>query len=115
MPTTTTIKTAPPSPNQSIFHTVSDDKVGNNGAGEIKNFPNNQENQNTITNKENIDLSKLKPNVEILLTNEDHESCIAKIISRAGKTTGKYNTCYNVEYKTLSNLAGVQRWINTKN
>lgn len=87
MPTTTTIKTAPPSPNQSIFHTVSDDKVGNNGAGEIKNFPNNQENQNTITNKENIDLSKLKPNVEILFTNEDHESCIAKIISRAGKTT----------------------------
>ena len=81
----------------------------------MKNFPTNHKIQNTITNNKNMNLSKLKPNLEILFTNEDHDSCIAKIINRAGKTTRKYNKCYDNEYKTLSNLAGVQTWINTKN
>ena len=52
---------------------------------------------------------------EILFTNKDNEFCIIKIINRARKTTGKYNTTYNIEYKTRSSLAGVQTWIDTKN
>ena len=114
VPTTTTTKTAPSSLNQPISRPVSDDKIDNN-SDENENFPTNHEIQNTITNNKNINLSKLKPNVEILFTNEDHDSCIAKIINRARKTTGKYNKCYDNEYKTPDNLAGVQTWINTKN
>ena len=51
------------------------------------NTPTNQKIRNTIKNNENIDLSKLKLNVQISFTNEVNESCIAKIINRAGKVT----------------------------
>ena len=56
----------------------------------------------------------LKPNIEISFTNKDNESCIAKIIYTAGKTIGKHNTCYNIEYKTPSNFAGIKTWIDSK-
>ena len=61
--TTTTTKTAPPSLNQPISHTLSNDKIDtdNSSDDENENIPTNQEIWNTITNSENIDLSKLKP------------------------------------------------------
>ena len=35
--------------------------------------------------------------------------CTAKVISRAGKSTGKYSAYYNIKYKTPDNLSSVQR------
>ena len=69
----------------------------------------------SITPDKNSVLTKLKLNREISFTNKQNEYCTAKIISQAGKSTGKYSACYNIKYKTSDNLAGIQTQMNTKN
>ena len=39
------------------------------------------------TRQKNIDLTKLKLNLEISFTNKQNEYCTTKVISRAGKST----------------------------
>ena len=38
--------------------------------------------------------------------------CIGRVISRAGKATGKYRSCYNIEYQSPLALNGTKTWIN---
>ena len=39
----------------------------------------------------------------------------AKVLSRAGKASEKYNSCYNIEYLSPDNLMGQQTWIDLDN
>ena len=86
---------------------ISNDDKKENSTTEHKN--------GSITRDKNTDLTKLKPDLEISFRTEHNEYCTAKVISRAGKSTGKYCACYNIEYKNPDNLSSIQTWINTKN
>ena len=35
----------------------------------------------------------------------------AKVLNRAGKASGKYKSCYKIEYLSPDNLMGQQTWI----
>ena len=54
---------------------------------------------------------KLKTNDVINFMNENNDYCIARIIGPAGKSTGKYTTCKNIEYEAPQELAGTKTWI----
>ena len=41
--------------------------------------------------------------------------CKGKTISCAGKGTGKYRSCYNIEYQNPSTLSGTKTWIDINN
>ena len=56
---------------------------------------------------------KLKTNDVISFVNENNEHCVAKVIGAAGKSTGKYKTCKNIEYEEPETLAGTKTWIDT--
>ena len=38
-----------------------------------------------------------------------------KVLSRAAKASGKYKSCYNIEYLSQDNFLGQQTWINVEN
>ena len=63
---------------------------------------------------DSADLSKLKRNNEIKFADENNVARVAKVINRAGKATGKYDNCYNIEYKALSEWSGTKTWIDIK-
>ena len=48
---------------------------------------------------DSADLPKLERNKEIKFVDENIATCVAKVIKCAEKATGKYNNCYNIEYK----------------
>ena len=66
--------------------------------------------QQTIKNKTTAKYLILKPN-QITFTDENNIDYKAGIISRAGKSTGKYSNCYNIKYYAPSNASGTQTWI----
>lgn len=43
--------------------------------------------------------------------NDNNEHCIARIIGPAGKSTGKYKTCKNIEYEAPGALPETKTWI----
>nr|XP_039264060.1 uncharacterized protein LOC120339893 [Styela clava] len=52
----------------------------------------------------------LKKNQMVTFKN-DGILCEAEILNRAGKATGKYRNCFNVEYKSPSHLSGVKHCV----
>ena len=51
----------------------------------------------------------------IMSINTDNINFQAKVLCRAGKASGKYKSCYNIEYLTPDNLMGHQTWIDLDN
>ena len=74
------------------------------------NITNISTNNSTSNIKTNNNCTSLKPNSHISFTNYKNEKCIALILSRARKATGKYNTAYNIEYFQPN----TRTWIETK-
>lgn len=60
-----------------------------------------------------VDLPKLKRNNEIKFVDENNSTCVAKVINRAGKATGKDN-CYNIGYEAPSECSGSKTCIDIK-
>ena len=52
-----------------------------------------------------------KPNQTIKFKDLNDIECIGRVISRAGKATGKYKSCYNIEYQSPLALNGTKTWI----
>ena len=51
----------------------------------------------------------------IISFNTDNINYQAKVLSRTGKVSGKYKSCYNIEYLSPDNLMGQQTWIDLDN
>ena len=51
----------------------------------------------------------------IISFNSDNINYQAKVLSRAGKASGKYKSCYNVEYLSPDHPVGQQIWIDLGN
>ena len=51
----------------------------------------------------------------IMSFNTVNKNYQAKVLSRAGKASGKYKSCYNIEYLSPDNLMGQQTWIDLDN
>ena len=51
----------------------------------------------------------------IMSFNTVNKNYQAKVLSRAGKASEKYNSCYNIEYLSPDNLMGQQTWIDLDN
>ena len=51
----------------------------------------------------------------IMSFNTANKNYQAKVLSRAGKASGKYKSCYNIEYLSPDNLMGQQTWIDLDN
>ena len=64
---------------------------------------------------DSADLPKVKRNNEIKFVDENNTTCVAKVINCAGKATGKYDNCYNIQYKAPSEHSGTKTWIDIKN
>ena len=86
----------------------SDDEIS------LRETDNSSTSNSTSNIKTNNNCISLKPNSHISFTTDKNEKCIALILSRAGKATGKYNTAYNIEYLQPNNLKGTRTWIDTK-
>ena len=54
----------------------------------------------------------ITPNQIIKFKDSNDIECIRRIISRAGKATGKYKSCYNIEYQSPLALNGTKTQIN---
>ena len=50
----------------------------------------------------------MKPNQIIKFKDSNVIECIERVISHVGKATGKYKSCYNIEYQSQ----GTKTWIN---
>ena len=53
----------------------------------------------------------IKPNQIIKFKDSNDIECIGRGISHAGKTTGKYQSCYNIEYQSPLALNVTKTWI----
>ena len=53
----------------------------------------------------------MKPNQIIKFRDSKDIECIGRVISRAGKATGKYKSCYNIEYQSPLTLNSTKKWI----
>ena len=53
----------------------------------------------------------MKPNQIIKFKDSNDIECIGRVVSRAGKATGKYKSCYNIEYQSPLTLDGTKTWI----
>lgn len=74
--------------------------------------PQNEEHSQHSENKENANQNlKVKTNDVIDFMNDNNEHCIARIIGPAGKSTGKYKTCKNIEYEAPGALPETKTWI----
>ena len=51
----------------------------------------------------------------IMSFNTVNKNYQVKVLSRAGKASGKYKSCYNIEYLSPDNLMGQQTWIDLDN
>ena len=70
------------------------------------------------TNKNNLKTTKnitLKPNQLIKLTDDENVEYEATVIDRAGKASGKYNSCYNIKYHNPTEFTGKISWIDLHN
>ena len=56
----------------------------------------------------------IKPNQIIKLKDSNDIEYIGRGISHAGKTTGKYKSCYNIEHQSSLALNGTKTWIDVK-
>ena len=54
---------------------------------------------------------KLFPNQRVGFTDQLQQYCTGKVISRAGKATGKYANTYNIEYDLPSEKCGTQEYV----
>ena len=79
---------------------------------EILPSPQYEEHSQHSENTENLNQNlKLKTNVVMDFMNDNNEHGIVRIIGPAGKSTGKYKTCTNIEYEAPEALAGTKTWI----
>ena len=72
-----------------------------------------QQDSEQSNSNQQVNLSTLKSNTNIIFTDNQKQKYIAKTIGRAGKATGKNKTCYNIEYRMPNELAGKKTWIDT--
>ena len=54
----------------------------------------------------------VKPNQIIKFKDSNDSECIGRVISHAGKVTGKYKSCCNIEYQSPLALNVTKTWIN---
>ena len=54
---------------------------------------------------------KLFPNQQVRFKNANDQECVAKILSRAGKASGKYANTYNVEYSNPAGKCGETEYV----
>ena len=66
----------------------------------------------TSTSKSSI---KLKTNQVISYNDHKEIKYMAKVLSRGGKSSGKYKNAYNIEYISPNEMNGTQSWINLDN
>ena len=69
-------------------------------------------NKNTLKTTENI---TLKPNQLIKFTDDENAEYAATVINRARKASGKYNSCYNIEYHNPTEFTRKISWIDLRN
>ena len=70
------------------------------------------------TNKNNLKTTKnitSKPNHLIKFTDDKNVEYEATVINRAGKASGKYNSCYNIKYQNPTEFTGKISWIDLRN
>ena len=53
----------------------------------------------------------MKPNQVIKFKDSNDIKCIGRVINLAGKATGKYKSCYNIEYQSPLALSVTKTWI----
>lgn len=75
------------------------------------NTPSTQTNQSESTLSKSVSKIRNILHKTVRFFNSDGVSCTAKVLSRAGKATGRYKNSFNVEFMTPNDLIGKLTWV----